>query len=181
MHDRQEALRQHVLNASVQDPPPSWERHRSFGVGGLLAVGFGENERYLLVESSNGRGVFDCVALERVARDYDMDAHTWSDLNRLECDGIGPLEGQSVRMAGLYGGGLSRGTGDGWSVDLVQIPWPDEYLVVAPPDSSIYDLSTNITRLRPPFTAVHAFGFSPSGRTLVLATSSDLTIYDRDL
>lgn len=181
MYDRQEALRQHVLNAPVEDPPSAWERHRSFGVGGLLSVGFGEDDRYLLVESSNGRGVFDCVTLERVARDYDMDAHKWSDSDRLECNGIGPLQGETIRMAGLYGGGLSRVTRDCWTVDIVHIPWPDEYLVVAPPDSSIYDLDTRIARLRPPITAVHAFGFSPSGRTLVLATSSDLYIYGRDL
>lgn len=83
-------------------------------------------------------------------------------------------------MAGAFGGGLGRTTSDGWALEVVQIPWPEEKLVVQAPSCSIYDFATPISRLRTPINEVRAFGFSPNARTMVLATSSDLTIYKRD-
>lgn len=179
MSDYQESLRQRVMSATVEDPPSKWDQHAFFAIGGLLAIGFGRDDRYLLVESHQGRGVFDCETMEKIARDDREQFGDPSDAYRLRCTGIGPLENESVWVAGLFGGGLARITSDGWSIRCVQVPWPNEELIVEPPNCSISDFGTSISRLRTPISEVRAFGFSPNERTLVVATSSDLSIYRR--
>lgn len=173
------SLRRRILEAPIVDPPVSWTRH-CIRVGGLLNVGFGQDDRFLLAVSASGRSVIDCERGTKVSRDYNEDFEDWSNPERLECQGIGPLANETIRMAGIYGGGLSRVTSDGWKVECVQIPWPDEYIVLQPPDSDIHKPNTPISRLSPPISEVRAVGFSPSGNVLVVATSSDLTLYRRE-
>lgn len=60
--------------------------------------------------------------------------------------------------------------------------WPEEILLLVPPGRNIYgqspragiDFHRMATRIAP-----RAFGFSPTGKTLLLATSSDITIWSR--
>lgn len=145
-----------------------------------MEVGFGGDDRFLLVVSSAGRGIFNCETGEKTARDYDEKFGDWSDSYRVECLGIGPLQNEWIRMAGLFGGGLARTTHDRWKVECVQLSWPREQLVIEPASCSIYRKETAIVRLQPPISTVQAFGFSPTGRALVAATSSDVTIYWRE-
>lgn len=169
-----------MLAMPVSDVPPPWKSSGSSGVGGLLSVGFGRGTDLLLVTSSQGRGVFDCFTGQRIARDRSDE--TTEDSANLEARGIGPLEGQVIRLSGLSGGGLPAGTGDGWAAERLVLEWPEEILVLVPPGSWIFGLAfnkpANFTKL---FVGseVRAWGFSPTGRSLVLATSSDLTIYAR--
>src|SRR5262245_37224768 len=98
-----------VLAASIEPPPAPWRRVGSFAVGGLTDIGFGPHTDLMLVVSSAGRGVFDCVTGERVARDASVPAHDeddWQDRFELTAEGIGPMAKQSIRTAGLFGGGL---------------------------------------------------------------------------
>jgi hypothetical protein len=99
------------------------------------------------------------------------------DEYQLTAIGIGPLESQRLRIAGLWGGGLARTTREGWSADCVQMPWPDEVPIVLPPREWIGKPGARLYRLGSPISEVRAFGFSPSGRFLALATSADLTLY----
>lgn len=50
-------------------PPNPWRCTGSFSVGGLIDVGFGTHSDLLMVISGTGRGVFDCLTGEKVARD----------------------------------------------------------------------------------------------------------------
>ncbi len=101
---------------TIQDPPAPWRRLPVFAVGGLFGVGYAPGSDLLLVLSSQGRGVFDCLAGEKLARDYD-EAHDFLDVIRLTATGFGPLIGQAVRVGGLFGGGLPLTTTDGWCLD----------------------------------------------------------------
>lgn len=179
MTSHKETLRSAVRAATVVDVPPGWRETGFHGVGGLTAVAFGDDDRYLLVISHQGRGVFDCETGERVARD---DAEPtpdsgWLDEYGLTAVGIGPLEDQRVRIAGLWGGALARMTRYGWSTERIQMPWPDEILLVHPSHEWIGKPGARLYRLRDPISEVRAFGFSPSGRFLALATGADLTLY----
>jgi len=102
----------------IQPPPSPWKRVASYAVGGLTEIGFANQSDLVLVVSSNGRGVFDCTSGERLARDDDT-ADWWYDPVQLQAAGIGPLDGQFIRLAGLHGGGLPLSTRDGWSLWLV--------------------------------------------------------------
>ena len=77
-------------------------------VGGLVAAGFDSTGQYLLTVSHAGRGVFAVDSWERVARDpalaYPEDGFAI---------GIGPIEGQVVKVKENYGGMLQLVSPDG--------------------------------------------------------------------
>src|SRR5215813_5292756 len=104
--DHLEALRRRIRTAPISNPPLPWKRLVVQAVGGLTEVGFGEDSDFLLIVSSQGRGVVDCRTGERVARDRTEPDDSWYDERRLLATGIGPLEGKAIRLAGLHGGGL---------------------------------------------------------------------------
>ena len=170
-----------IQKASVGAPPPPWEALPVFAVGGLVEVGFAEGGELLLVISSQGRGVIDCSTGEKVARDSsspDDPSCSWFDDSLLIADGIGPLEGRRIRLSGLSGGGLPRGTPDGWNIESIVLDWPHASLLLVSPWQSIFQDTAQFAKLGVE-SEVRAFGFSYTGNTLVLATSSDLTIWKK--
>lgn len=178
-------LIERVRAASVQGPPPPWRLVASHAIGGLTDVGFGRASDLLLVVSHQGRGVFDCLTGQRIARDADIpesDDEHWQDELNLEATGIGPLAGQIVRTSGVAGGGLALMTRDHWAAERLAVDWPFESLLLVAPNSCIYetrpDRSSAFTKLAEE-REVRAWGFSPTGKSLILATSSDVTIYSR--
>jgi hypothetical protein len=56
------------------------------------------------------------------------------------------------------------------------IDWPDESLLLGGPWGWIYDGKTPFAKLAVE-REVRAFGFSETGNSLVLATSSDVTVF----
>lgn len=178
-------LARFVRSLPEREPGSPWGRRYVYDVGGLISVGFGLQSELLLVTSADGRGVFDCETGDRVARDSNID-ESFEDHHTLKATGIGPLAGQLIPTAGLFGGGLPNCSRDGWIALTV---WPDWLLgfgVLTEPGTSLVALasagrrSSAITRLRTGPGELRAFGFSASGNTLVLATSADIAIYSRD-
>ncbi len=161
----------------VSAPPSPWRLTVQSGIGGLTDVGFGPDTELLLVVSSQGRGVFDCTTGERVARDGDVETD-FHDASRMLADGIGPLNGISVPMAGLNGGGLSGGTSDGWTVDDFTLEWPHHTLLLNGPFSWPYNINGQLWKLGAE-SELRAFGFSTTGLSLVIATSSDVIAWSR--
>ncbi|MEV4190539.1 hypothetical protein [Streptomyces toxytricini] len=186
--EHQQRLREHYLAAAVMSAPAPWQPlSSSIAIGGLLGVGFAihpESGRDLvMVVSSAGHGLFDSVTGERIARDRDPDpAGSTPDAHRdLACPGLGPLAGTPVRIAGLFGGGLHSTTPDGWTLDVVRPDWPHDRVILSadgganrgPAGGTWWHVfHSERSELR-------AAGFSPSGLTLAVATSSDLTLWTR--
>ena len=162
------------------DPPAPWRRVGVVAVGGLLQVGFAAGTDLLLIVSHSGRGVVDCATGERLARD---DCDYWADSSALEADGIGPLDGQRIRIAGAGGGSLSQATEDGWSIERHPLSWPADELILCPPGEDMLvqapGAGRGLAKLRPLPSELRAFGFSPTGRSLVIATASDVEIFHR--
>lgn len=185
------AMRDRLLAAPVVSAPAPWRP--VFGscaaVGGLLGIGFAvhpdSGNDLVMVVSQDGHGLFDAVTGERIARERDPDPEDGmpDESEDLSCPGLGPVAGRRVHIAGLFGGGLHTGTGDGWSVEVVQPAWPNERVLLSRGDGLPHHgphgekwwhvFHSNYSTLR-------AVGFSPSGRTLAVATSSDLTLWSRD-
>jgi hypothetical protein len=46
----------------------TWGHKETFAIGGLHNVGFAPNSDYLIVLSSQGQGIFDCIKGEKIAR-----------------------------------------------------------------------------------------------------------------
>ncbi len=173
------AMNRRIESAPVTAEPSPWRRF-DHAVGGLTDIGFADDTDFLVVLSGQGRAVFDCTSGQRVERDYDTDFP--HDERNLTTSGFGVLDGQVIRTSGLAGGGLPTGTDDGWCVHRFTFHWPDEILLLTPPGHWIYggvsSMGSNFYRLGSD-SEVRAFGFSPTGRSLIIATGSDLTILTR--
>ena len=166
----------------VQQLPAPWQHRATWAVSGLVQVGYAENSYLLLVLSSQGRGVFDCLTGQKIARDYD-EAGDYFDPIRLLAQGFGPMEAKCIRMAGLFGGGLPYTTLDGWSVDEQAPAWPTRTILLTPPTT---ENEQGRPVLHDPIVIgddgaceLRAYGFSETRRTLVIATSCSLFICAR--
>lgn len=170
-----------LRSLKTAEAPPPWKLLRTASVGGLVAVGFGDDSSLLLVISWSGRSLFDSATGDRIARDRDDDVAEWTSADYLTAEGIGPLEAVPVVVAGLWGGGLQRVTADGWSVNVVAPDWPDERVILQPPGGEVLSEahSNGCVQLGQPINEVRAYGFSRDGATLVLATTSDLWMWRR--
>jgi len=171
MRARGEFLREQMHAEPVAQSPPPWRMIVAAPVNGLFEIGFGEGEHadLLLVVSSNGRDLFDCRSGEVVARDHETEHSEWYDPIRLRAAGIGPLHGQTIRLAGLHGGGLPRMTDDRWMLSMLYFHWPEAAALLQGPDS----ISIRIANLEDP----RACGFSETGKTLVLAEPHGLQVF----
>ena len=163
----------------VQSPPTPWHELLSHAIGGLLAVGYAENTDLLLVISSQGRGVFDCLTGEKVARD-DTDPYPYFDQIKLTAQGIGPLTDTIIHVAGLPGGGLPHHTQDGWSLKALPITWPQYDIFLEYPYQSIYnDINNGVKVGEDGVCELRTYGFSQTGQSFIIATSCDITLFTR--
>jgi hypothetical protein len=169
------------LRASQQVMPPApWRKVTIIAVGGLRSVGFERNSELLLVVSSQGRGIIDCSSGNKVARDYD---EYYENEQFLEADGIGPLQGKMVHISGLFGGGLPTSTPDAWHVELVSLDWPVQDIFLVEPRSSLYGARHGLPAIFYKIGSeieLRACGFSYTGNSLIIATSSNLVIFSRN-
>ncbi|MFI6154583.1 hypothetical protein ACIBCA_18065 [Kitasatospora sp. NPDC051170] len=184
----QQRLRERFLSVPVLPPPAPWRPvgHRT-PVGGLLGIGFApapdDGRDLVMVVSVDGHGLFDAVTGEKIARDRDPDPDTSTPdaVPDLSCPGLGPIAGIRVRIAGLFGGGLHTTTHDGWTLEVVSPEWPHDRVLLSadggqhngPHGESWWHIFDST------YSDLRAAGFSPSGRTLAIATSSDLTLWTR--
>jgi hypothetical protein len=174
-------LRRTIAQCPIGRPPEPWQLVTERAAGSLLEVGFDRESELLLVTSSAGRSVIDCLTGEKVARDYTENVES----NRyLEAQGIGPLAGKTIAMSGINGGSLPLGSNDGWQVESVCLAWPEHHLLLVEPGSWLYGAEINrpaVFRKLAIESGYRAFGFSYSGRTLIIASSCDLVVYHRNV
>ena len=165
-----------IHSASLESPSSPWEKVAHFAIGGMRSVGFSECSKYILVETADGRGLFDCETGEKLVRDREEYPNREASLI---CDGIGPIEGQPVRMSGLHGGGLPLTTKDGWVIEIVNT-WPKTDIVILKPGHWLhgekYGKPHQFRKIWSGY-EIRGAGFSYSGKTLLVGESSDLVIY----
>ncbi|MBB4741829.1 hypothetical protein BJY16_005288 [Actinoplanes octamycinicus] len=186
--DYQRGLRRRFLQAPVVPAPRPWRPAEApcAAVGGLQGVGFAVDPAghrdLLFVTSGDGHGLFDTVTGRKLARDRDPAPDLPCPDDDLSCPGLGPIAGTPVRIAGLHGGGLHTGTRDGWVIDVVSPDWPNDRVLLShggdPYRGTEGVAWWHIFHSR--YSELRAAGFSPSGTTLVVATSSDVTIWTRE-
>jgi hypothetical protein len=185
VEDFRESVRERVRMVPTGLVPAPWRPVAPVSIGGLTEVGIDSSpsgEEFVLVVSHTGRGVVSAGG-EVVARDHADQLQGWYDPIGLVATGIGPLVGKRVRLAGLAGGGLALATADGWSVGRYPVDWPDERVILEPPNTGVLwpgHESGCVGLLGPdaPF-GVRTVGFSRTGRLLVIATTGDLALYTR--
>jgi hypothetical protein len=168
-----------LVTAPVLLPPSPWRKVGEYAIGGLLAIGYAPQSDYLLVASSQGRGVFDVAQGEKVARDADT-SNNWLNEIQLTAIGIGPISSQVIRIGGLLGGGLPLMTHDGWRLEVVTAPWPQTNVFLVKPHASLYQQAENGIKVAVSGACeFRAAGFSETGNSFAVATSCDLTLFSR--
>ncbi|MFE7229525.1 hypothetical protein ACWCRF_00125 [Streptomyces sp. NPDC002405] len=184
----QQALRERLLAAPVLPAPEPWQRIAYVPVGGLLGIGFASHpvtgHDLVMAVSHDGHGLFDAVTGEKIARDRDPDPEesTPDAVADLSCPGLGPVSGSRVRIAGLFGGGLHTTTADGWTLEIVSPAWPNDRVLLSA-DGGLPHSGPHGERwwhiFHSCYSELRAFGFSPSGQTIAVATSSDISLWTR--
>ena len=176
----QEKLRGILERMPMSEVPAPWSLIGGYAVGGLTEIGFVPGTDDLLVISSQGRGLFDTLTGEKLSRDYEEFFEN-PDPTGLTAPGIGRASGSTVPLAGLHGGGLARTAHDGWSIEVVQLPWPRHVLFLSSNYKPSYDDSGNSWKICDDGACeFRTAGFSPSGRVIVFASSCELVIYGRN-
>ena len=86
-------------------------------------------------------------------------------------------------MAGLFGGGLPTSTIDGWQLKSVTLNFPEKMILLVEPGSdlygSVYKRADNFIKVEHD-AEIRAYGFSYTGKSFIIATTSDVTIYARE-
>lgn len=137
-----------------------------------------------MVVSHDGHGLFDAVTGEKLAgdRDPDLEDSTPDAVADLSCPGLGPITGSRVGIAGLFGGGPHTTTADGRTLEFVSPAWPNDRVLLSG-DGGLPHAGPHGERWWHIFHSRHselrAAGFSPSGRTVAVATSSDISWWTR--
>jgi hypothetical protein len=182
MSGYRETLNQRLRALQLEDPPLPWKRVASHTIGGLTEVGYSESTDLLLVISSEGRSLFDCLSGTCMAKDHEVPGTNmiWYEPARLIALGINALSDQFVRLAGWHGGGLPRFTKDGWSLELVSPDWPNTSIIISPPYKSVFidSNSEGCVKIAEDY-EIRAYGFSETGRSFVIAKSHALEIFSR--
>ncbi|MGW1727770.1 hypothetical protein ACWCQK_33260 [Streptomyces sp. NPDC002306] len=188
----QRAMRNRLLAAPVVPAPEPWrpvfEREYGVPVGGLLGIGFATDpdtgRDLVMVVSNDGHGLFDAVTGEKTARDRNPapEDSTPDAVADLSCPGLGPITGSRVRISGLFGGGLHTTTEDGWTLEVVTPAWPNERILLSI-DGGLPHTGPHGEEwwhiFHSNYSTFRVAGFSPSGRTIAVATSSDLSLWSR--
>ena len=164
---------------NIPDHPPEWHPGVEIAVGGLTEIGFSQRYNHLLlVISSSGRGVFNCITGEKVARDFE-EYGDWYDPINLTCNGIGPLAGEKISIAGQCGGGLPMYNHYGETLERVSPEWPLEVLIWCPPNKDALCQGHQEGCFKLISDYFRCTGFSWDGDFIISATSSDITLWYR--
>jgi hypothetical protein len=190
--EHQQQLRERFLAAPVAPAPAPWRPvfhpETAIPIGGLLGIGFAPDpasghDLLMVVSQGGGHGLFDTTTGKLLARDRDPDPDICEPTGpHLTVPGLGPLAHTAIPIAGLYGGGLHTTTSDGWTLDVVSPDWPHQRVLLST-DGGLCHGPANTTHWWHIHHATHATlrttGFSPTGTTLAIATSADLTLLTR--
>lgn len=91
-------------------------------------------------------------------------------------EGIGPLAGQEILIAGgIYGGALAKATDDGWRLEGELSNSSDDKIQLLPPIDIDCEPRTFTGFIPEP----RVFGFSPTGRSFVIGTGAEVFTFAR--
>lgn len=170
----EENNRKHLLDLIHQipnGPPPGWSCN-TLAVGGLMYIGFSERHTNKLVcISSRGQSIINCETLKKTYCDECFDEENLT----AQAEEFGT---EQIRIAGEGGGGLRHYSRDGNSLERAAPFWPKEQVIFMPQFHS-WHTAPGACRIVFDAYELKAYGFSKCGAYFVVATSSDLTIFQK--
>ncbi len=160
-----------------------WTVVKSQAIGGLLEIGFFEDSDYLMVLSSQGRGIIDCFENKRVARDHDdYYFSSWNAKTGI-VQGIGTFRKQQVICGGFeHPNVLLKETEDGWRYKIETLE--QQFWFSKTKKIQRIVVYNEELKLRVEIDATgqvlnRGIGFSNTGNTFVFASASDVHFINR--
>ena len=174
-----------VASLSTVDAPTPWKLTATIEVLSLLAAGFSDDGAHCLVVSASGRlaidtSTGDVIEQEVIEHDCHVDVAEAMSVAGLHAEGIGPLAGTQVPIAGIWGGGLSTGGLDDWRVQVCSPEWPMSRIILHAPGSHIYGSAIGLHQIADSIPEVRAAGFSENGQSLLVAGGRGLQLWVRE-
>jgi len=167
-----------IRAAETVSVPEPWNAIGPLEIKELAAVGFGPDNEYFVVVSSNGYGVHGCTTGERIEW---AEGPVPFDTNKYTVPGIGPLAGKDIIVSGRGGGLMSArilpyGSADKWAAATVKMPESEDtgIFLRSPPgyQGEVWSLISRQLEMR-------AIGFSPGGTSFIVALPDTLTLLVR--
>ncbi len=161
-----------------------WKHKATIAVGGLQYVGYAPHTDMLLVLSSNGEGIINCLTGEKVDRLYnDEEWYGLFDEKESLMLGFSMLDDILIKMSGIDTSDfLPKRTKDGWTmVRSEKRPEPPpfekisvtDFLLISPDGKKKYQIDND-------FCGFRAFGFSDTEKSCVVATGCDVAIWYKE-
>lgn len=176
LREIEENNRKRLIDLIGQIPkgiPSGWECS-TLAVGGLMYVGFSEiHTEKLICISSQGQAIINCDTLQKTYCAKNFDEH---DL--IAC--AEELGDELISIAGICGGGLRHSSDNGNHLTKVAPLWPKEQIIFMPDFHSWYTAPDKCQIIFDDYEII-AYGFSKCGKYFVIAASSDLTIFKKQI
>ena len=162
-----------------------WREGQIFAVGGFREMGFFPHTDFLMVLSSTGRGIFDCLEAQKIARDLsDYYMENWNPATGI-VSGFDAFEGQQTVCGGFeYPDTLPKETADQWTVAIKEaqrLNWKEVLATTKVLYLEHQNLDTSIEIGLFDEGVSRGYGFSDTGKSFVMGTSYGLTIWNRSL
>ena len=159
------------------DSPNGWTCKGAFSVGGFEYLGFAESSDILCVISSSGRGLIDLSQNKKIARNDSNDFYL--DETFLTTKGFDVLEGETINLAGKYGGSTLPVSNKAQE-RLVRVSpmYPCEDIIFQPPNENLFAKGRNKNCVRVYRGFLYCFGFSFSGKYFVIADDGGVTYWE---
>ena len=162
-----------LINKIPQGMPSGWKCD-TLAVGGLMYVGFSEiyTEKLICI-SSQGQSVINCETLKKTYCEENFDEYNLIAYAK-------ELGDEQIRIAGDGGGGLRHYSNDGNILEKIAPFWPKEQIIFMPNFHSWHSTPKECHIIFDDYN-IKAYGFSKCGKYFVAATSSDLTIFRKQI
>ena len=166
--------RKRILDALTAVPkrtPEGWRR-ADIAVGGLEYIGFSELQpKKMVCISSQSSSIIDCDSRAISFQDISVD--------ELELTAVtDALPGETIRLAGIGGGGLRHMNAEGDQLTVAAPDYPKVQIIYQPQYKSCF-LEPKMCSVIFEEYEMRAFGFSKCGNYIIVACSGGVTIFAR--
>lgn len=151
-------------------------------IGGLYNVGYTDNSDNLIVLSSQGRGVIDCLTGGKIYRDS---VDWWAGFEETSDTimGFGPEAGKNIKIYGVNNPiNFNIKTANGWELTVANPASDDppfERFNVTKVYLNNYSLAEHDFITKDGACELRALGFSQTGRSFVIALSCEIVIWTK--
>ncbi|QQS40607.1 MAG: hypothetical protein IPM63_14735 [Acidobacteriota bacterium] len=177
--DDRQRLDFQLAKIARRDSPPGWVKLPNVWLEGVVGIGFSRRKtNLLLVVTHDGRYLLDCESGTQIAK--DPAPYEGLDDHNLNCEGIGEIADEDVRLASIWGGGLSLCNRYGETASIETPEWSLKHLIFCDTQSDALTEGKQEGCCVLLVDEIRFCGFSYCGNHLAAASFEDVYLWRRD-